>query len=398
MFNFNNSFAWKLYSVLSIPVLQGSASTVPCCACCSALVDVSTWLAYSKARLSDLRIASNSCMLCKFLLQAAERSLHGIGAESELVRTGAALRIGYEGPRILRLCIVPGQYPQTVLSDGQSRYLPSDSATDYLSACNVGLPIGFPVLPKAGSPAHFTLLREWLEWCDTNHNCSRRDTRSQAVLPTRLIYVGHSDPDVLRLCLPKECETMRYTALSHCWGRNPPTQTNPQFCTTDSNINARLKGFSFSELPKTFQDAVRVTQELGIEYLWIDSICIIQWNSEDWSSEANLMQGVFASAYCTIAATSAIDSNAGFLARNGNTEYMRVQVAPGNQLHVCTDMDNFDKDVEEAQLNMRAWVMQERILARRTIHFSNTQTYWECGDGVYCENLTMMTRYGFHNA
>jgi hypothetical protein len=135
-----------------------------------------------------------------------------------------------------------------------------------------------------------------------------------------------------------------------------------------------------------------VTQELGIKHLWIDSVCIIQWNLEDWSSEADLMQAIFASAYCTIAATSAVDSNAGFLARNGNTEYMRVQVDSGNQFYVCANIDDFDKDVEEAQLNTRAWVMQERVLARRTIHFSNTQTYWECGHGVYCENLTRMER------
>ncbi|RII24870.1 hypothetical protein CUC08_Gglean005685 [Alternaria sp. MG1] len=53
-------------------------------------------------------------------------------------------------------------------------------------------------------------------------------------------------------------------------------------------------------------------------------------------------------------------------------------------------MDDFEKDVEQAGLNKRAWVMQERVLAKRTIHFSANQTYWECGEGVYCEDLTIM--------
>jgi hypothetical protein len=104
------------------------------------------------------------------------------------------------------------------------------------------------------------------------------------------------------------------------------------------------------------------------------------------------MEDVFASAYCTIAATSAVNSNAGFLARNRSTEYVRVQDAAGNQVCICTHMDDFENDVEQAGLNKRAWVMQERVLAKRTIHFSANQTYWECGEGVHCENLTMMKR------
>ena len=183
---------------------------------------------------------------------------------------------------------------------------------------------------------------------------------------------------------------MKYTALSHRWGNHPPTKDDPRYCTTDGNLSARLNGFSLSKLPKTFQDAVRVTRELGIGYLWIDSLCIIQWNADDWKREAGRMEDVFASAYCTIAATSAVDSNAGFLARNRGDEYVRVQDAAGNQVYICAHMDDFEKDVEQVELNKRAWVMQERVLAKRTIHFSANQTYWECGEGVHCENLTIM--------
>ncbi|CAN9326819.1 unnamed protein product, partial [Alternaria alternata] len=102
------------------------------------------------------------------------------------------------------------------------------------------------------------------------------------------------------------------------------------------------------------------------------------------------MEDVFASAYCTIAATSAADSTVGFLAQKPSTEYARVQDAAGNQVYICTHMDDFEKNGEKAELNKRAWVMQERVLAKRTIHFSANQTYWECGEGVSCENLTKM--------
>ena len=65
------------------------------------------------------------------------------------------------------------------------------------------------------------------------------------------------------------------------------------------------------------------------------------------------MEDVFASAYCTIAATSAVDSNAGFLARNRSTEYVRFQDTVGNQVYVCAYIDNFKNDVEQAELNKR---------------------------------------------
>ncbi|OWY56227.1 HET-like protein [Alternaria alternata] len=252
------------------------------------------------------------------------------------------------------------------------------------------IPIGFPVLPEPEGAARFALLRTWLEWCDTNHACNRENVKPQRASPTRLVYVGHVDPEVLCLYLLEEANGVKYTALSHRWGNDPPSKDNPRYCTTDGNIAARLNSFSLSELPKTFQDAVRVTRELGIEYLWIDSLCIIQWNPEDWKREAGRMEDVFALAYCTIAATSAVDSNAGFLARNARTEYMRVQDTTGHQVCICIHMDDFEKDVQEAELNKRAWVMQERVLAKRTIHFSANQTYWECGEGVHCENLTKM--------
>jgi hypothetical protein len=104
------------------------------------------------------------------------------------------------------------------------------------------------------------------------------------------------------------------------------------------------------------------------------------------------MESVFSAAYCIIAATAAIDSYAGFLERGIIPEYVHIQDASGEQFYISTDIDDFDNDVGKAQLNTRAWVMQEGVLARRTIHFSANQIYWECGKGVYCENLTRLER------
>ena len=248
------------------------------------------------------------------------------------------------------------------------------------------------------APTRFALLRAWLRWCDESHDCNEHHVAFNTELPTRLLYVGDLNnldynPDVLRLDYATQIDGRKYIALSHCWGELP-IEDKEQFCTTQNNIVQRRRGFSIFDLPKTFQDAVKVTRELRVPYLWIDSLCIIQYedSQEDWKHESGRMKKVFSLAYCTIAATSAAHSKAGFLERNVSADYILTQDASGRRFYICTSIDDFNNDVEEAQLNTRAWVMQERVLSRRTIHFSNNQIYWECGEGVYCETFTRLER------
>ncbi|KAF2467894.1 HET-domain-containing protein [Lindgomyces ingoldianus] len=258
------------------------------------------------------------------------------------------------------------------------------------------IPIGLPILPERESPTQFALLRAWLRQCDKFHSCHKGQDASKIAMPTRVLYVGNPKDldyasDFIRLVSVSEIAKQKYVALSHCWG-DPSIEEKKVYCTTRDNIIQRSKGFSLSELPKTFQDAVKVTRELDISYLWIDSLCIIQDgdNGKDWELESGKMETVFSHAHCVIAATAAVNSKAGFLKRDVSTEYVYVQDASGKQFYISTDIDDFNNDVGNALLNKRAWVMQEGVLSRRTIHFSANQTYWECGEGIYCENLTRL--------
>jgi Heterokaryon incompatibility protein (HET) len=232
---------------------------------------------------------------------------------------------------------------------------------------------------------YFQLLREWLQNCNQSHNCNRQ-IESQN-WPTRLIFVGGPDPN--KLILQEQVSGKDYLVLSHCWGR-PTDEEKKRFCTTPENYRDRKEGFSYNDLPKTFQDAVRVTRELGKDYLWIDSLCIIQEDKEDWKREAKRMEHVFASAYCTIAASSASNWRDGFLERNLSPQYFQIQSGSRRQVYVCDNMHDYSKDMDESPLNKRAWVLQERVLSRRTIHFSAKQTYWECAEGVLCENFVRL--------
>jgi hypothetical protein len=71
---------------------------------------------------------------------------------------------------------------------------------------------------------------------------------------------------------------------------------------------------------------------------------------------------------------------------------VRVPNDTVRSIYACIDIDDFHKDVELSRLNTRGWVLQERALSRRTIFFTSTQVYWECGAGIHCETLTRLEK------
>ncbi|KAH7111890.1 heterokaryon incompatibility protein-domain-containing protein, partial [Dendryphion nanum] len=257
---------------------------------------------------------------------------------------------------------------------------------------STNIEVGLPNVLEADTGRNFSLLCEWLRDCIDNHsdhryNFAKKDIR----LPTRLLDVGDTE-STKRLFLheTKEAKDIerKYIALSHCWGGATP------LCTKKDTLAAHRKAIKFENLPELFQDAVAVTRKLGIQFLWIDSLCIIQDDEEDWQHEAKRMEGVFASAYCTIAATTTKNSNEHFLPRLGKKFVKLVDnnTAIPFSVYACEAGEGFNHDVENGVLNKRGWVLQERALSPRTIHFTATQTYWECGSVIRCDNLTQMVK------
>ena len=128
-------------------------------------------------------------------------------------------------------------------------------------------------------------------------------------MPSRLIYVGEADHDVCRLVQPSEIQ--RSMTLSHCWGQGPTLKL-----TVDA-LEEFMKQIPVNELPQTYLDAIMVTRHLGVEYLWIDSLCIVQDSIDDWQHECTQMSNVYKNSYCNIAALESIDSHGGlFSARD----------------------------------------------------------------------------------
>ncbi|KAH8661839.1 heterokaryon incompatibility protein-domain-containing protein, partial [Ilyonectria robusta] len=151
------------------------------------------------------------------------------------------------------------------------------------------------------------------------------------------------------------------------------------------------EGIVVDTLPKTLREAVELSREVGFEYLWIDSLCIIQDSEEDWSREASQMSDVYGNSYCNIAATHSQDCHDGLFFPDRNPGLLGPIFVQSSWDGLepsrigLWDPGIFVKAVEKAHLNKRGWVLQERFLSPRTIHFAKDQLFWECYGGITCE-------------
>ncbi|KAI0107834.1 heterokaryon incompatibility protein-domain-containing protein [Nemania sp. FL0031] len=325
----------------------------------------------------SLNLRAESCNLCRLFLHVFDTSdmfNKSKASDMEFWRVRGGLALTKNGAPILSICETN----------------PTDSSLDTPVP---DIPIGLPNLAAVASEAYFNILHGWLEDCDKHHkDCQPEKTESLGRIPTRLIDVEDKNSSTVRLLETKESqiyltEPIKYIAVSHPWGDK---NEHNHYCTTQLNLDQHRAKIRVDVLPNTFQDAIRITRQLGVQYLWIDSLCIIQGTDGDFNKEAEHMETVFSSAYCVIAATCADGMSSGFLKSRPDRKVVKIERLRESPFYICESIDNFQRDVIEGPLNKRGWVLQERALARRTIYFAENQTYWECGEGVRCETLTRM--------
>ncbi|CAJ0550130.1 Ff.00g100600.m01.CDS01 [Fusarium sp. VM40] len=257
--------------------------------------------------------------------------------------------------------------------------------------------VGTTQLPAPGSADQFLLFLEWIQLCDETHEHDGHATNHATAgtlerikgLPTRVVDVGDDTNHYVRLVKSEDMVSPIYLALSHRWGESPQLHIGRIL---RNNHTRRYRSIDDSELPLNFKDAVTVARGVGVRYIWIDSLCIIQDDDDDWNVESVKMEQVYSNALCVLAASSAGSSMDGFLKRSDPYRpYMVLKSQSGGISYLCKNIDNFERDVDEAILNTRGWTLQERALARRTVHFTDNQVYFECGKGVHCESLSRLT-------
>ena len=276
----------------------------------------------------------------------------------------------------------------------------------------------------------YALIKEWLENCQAKHTCH---PNTAVPLPTRLIEVG-ADDSIPQL-VATNGQDGNYITLSYVWGQVSKGNT------TKGNLQERLdNGISLNSLCKTHADAISITRKLGFKYLWIDALCIVQDDRQDWEAEAAQMCQIYRRASLTLAATSSKSGDDGIFSRRPFELLARYAIVcalkpTGDDKEADDDiimlvssqeLDPNDPDdmidtkllVEDAEgyngpfvlvrkpvlshgvyfkafhkyyttesfpLETRAWCFQERLLSNRIVHFGKDELVWECNSAINCE-------------
>ncbi|KAH7395597.1 heterokaryon incompatibility protein-domain-containing protein, partial [Cadophora sp. MPI-SDFR-AT-0126] len=217
----------------------------------------------------------------------------------------------------------------------------------------------------------------WISDCQNTHvKCHQND---QGHLPTRVMDVGEDGDDVI-LRESKDISG-KYAVLSHCWGNERALTT------TTASIKQHMKVILFSGLPATFLDAVKITRMLGIKYLWIDSLCIIQDQLSDWEHESAKMHEYYRNSYVTIAALDSKNSFAGILHQR---EVRSIQLLGSGKLFLRRKMPTARSIYENSILESRAWCLQERLLSTRVINMGKSEILFECRTGHQRESSALL--------
>jgi hypothetical protein len=222
------------------------------------------------------------------------------------------------------------------------------------------------------------LLRTWLDRCKDDHSfCPNRSDR---LLPTRILDVG-SLTETPRLVI-SEGRHGQWASLSHCWGGKVALKTETE------TIKSHCQGIPLDAVPPTFRDAFCITRNLGLRYLWIDALCIIQDCLQDWIIEAAKMDYIYQHATVTIAAEASPDSLTGIVGSTRDQRHSQ-SILPKTCCHskakqVCgviqfrIDRESRVQRRSRGVLSDRAWTLQEEILSPCILRFSAQQVMWRC--------------------
>lgn len=250
-----------------------------------------------------------------------------------------------------------------------------------LQAVLPDLPLGHIVPQSTGSSETLSWINRQLNYCNEKHGCIRQHAKQPN--PTRLVCVK----DGVRLIQNAETP-VRYVCLSHCWGGNIPAQT------LSSNVDKHLQSIPWLSLPLTFQDTIQLIRALDIDYVWIDSLCIIQDDEVDWGREAARMAEIYQNAYLVVSATSAENAHGGlFRCVEPSFKPVAIDVEGCDEKvyfqksfsHISSFVDRRLNNSTKLPTLTRAWILQERLLASRVLHFGPQELMWECLHGSVCQ-------------
>ncbi|KAI0138500.1 HET-domain-containing protein [Hypoxylon sp. NC0597] len=208
------------------------------------------------------------------------------------------------------------------------------------------------------------IVRGWMTRCEREHSTSCRVEWSDQLLLCRMIDV--SSRRIVEC--PPQC---RYIALSYVWG----------------GIGPQPGDLERGELPQTIEDAITVTKDLGLKYLWVDALCIDQTPSLEKVQQLNMMDLIYSCSWATIVALHSDNADTGLcgLSSRNPRAPQRSETVEGSQL--LSLFPGLHQELMRSTYNTRAWTLQELILCSRRILFGKHQIHFSCNTANHCESI-----------
>jgi hypothetical protein len=221
-----------------------------------------------------------------------------------------------------------------------------------------------PINPDPDTPYTYSLVKGWISDCLTRHG-RQRTIYGQG--PSRLVYIRKMHEQyALTLHTNVDIVSIDYIALSYCWGGEQ------LYMTTKESFEGRKDSIVHDSLPKTLQDAIKVTSELGYSFIWIDSLCIIQDCPADKAREIARMPSIYNNAILTIAAATAASTVEGFLHKRSTSNPIINNVQFEDeylQVHRGGMVELNQYKCEILPLDSRAWALQEALLSVHVLEY-----------------------------
>jgi hypothetical protein len=233
--------------------------------------------------------------------------------------------------------------------------------------------------------ADLGLFHEWINRCETLH----KEKCGQPIWPepVKQVLVSFLVIDVDQMCIVDAPESCRYVALSYCWG------TVPMLRHLRGNSAALRKEGALTDslAPATISDAIQLVKGLGEKYLWVDALCVIQDDPVLKKVQLAQMGLVYSMAAFTIVAAAGDSANAGLPGIRAGTRKIDQDILRIGEKVFLTVIDGSDYygGVKDCTWMTRAWTMQEKLLSKKLLIFTDEQVYWKCWDAVWLEETVL---------
>ena len=240
-----------------------------------------------------------------------------------------------------------------------------------------------------GSSKNFEQARMWYQECSSDHSdCQILETAQ----PRRLLDINSDAPGgprVARLCENENGDPLKYATLSYAWGSSLPLRT------TKLNLKDHCVEIQLETMPRTFRDAIKIAQTLDFSYLWIDTLCIVQDDEDDWAHQSARMCDIYQGSSLNISALSSTNCEEGILNTACHTELLLGSyLHPSSQRKLTIHVVSFPSRKgcfkfhasHRDHLTTRGWALQELIVSCATLHYTDRGLFWECASRFHSAN------------